>query len=68
MTQYQYVTVGPGVQIGLRVTRDGRVMMLATGGEIDVTDGAGMLAVGVAECNARASLTRARRTERKRAP
>lgn len=64
--QHDYVTLGPGVQASLRITKDGRVKMTIPGGELDVTDGSAMLGSGLHEAGARAAQIRERIIERTR--
>lgn len=64
--QIDYVTLGPGVQASLRITRDGRVMLTIPGGELDVTDGSAALGSGLHTAGARAAQIRERIKEAQR--
>lgn len=64
--QFDYVTLGPGVQASLRITRDGRVKLTIPGGELDVTDGDCTLGLGLLEASKRAAQVRERMKERAR--
>lgn len=64
--QFDYVTLGPGVQASLRITRDGRVKLTIPGGELDVTDGSASLGSGLHEAGARAAQIRERIKDRAR--
>lgn len=62
--QFDRVKLGPGVEAWLRVTPEGRVLMVIPGGEIDVTDGGCSLGTGLHEAGARAAQIRVQLKER----
>lgn len=63
---YEYVEIGPGVRVGVKYTKAGRVVMLAPGGELDVTDGSLTLAFGLIEAGKRAVQLRLKADDRAR--
>lgn len=62
--QHAYCQLGPGVQAGVRVTKDGRMKLTIVGGDIDISEGGALMALGILEANARAAQIRERIKER----
>jgi hypothetical protein len=62
--QFDRTRLGPGVEAWIRITPEGCVRLVIPGGDLDVTDGAVTLSLGLQEASARAAQVRVRREER----
>ena len=60
------INIAPGVAIGLQITRDGRLKLLAPAGPLDVTDASSTLGTGLHVAGALAAQIRVRRAQRRR--
>jgi hypothetical protein len=63
--QHDRARLGPGIEAWVRITPEGRVRLVIPGGDLDVTDGAVTLSLGLQEASARAAQIRVRHEERR---
>lgn len=62
--QFDRTRLGPGIEAWIRITPEGCVRLVIPGGDLDVTDGAVTLSLGLQEASARAAQIRVRREAR----
>jgi hypothetical protein len=63
--QHDRAQLGPCIEAWVRITPEGRVRLVIPGGDLDVTDGAVTLSLGLQEASARAAQIRVRHEERR---